>query len=139
LTRIARNISSAIKRIIAIVANSMNFEKMICKDTIVTCMKIKMRCFFFSSINYIIWVIWNMYHTILKNVFVLRDHDIRRILIDRMNKIWKRQWNIANVKRRHFNWLNWNYAHRIWVIVFLFVTMFDFCWSYLIALSDCFD
>jgi hypothetical protein len=25
----------------------MSFEEMICKDTIVTCMKIKTRCFFF--------------------------------------------------------------------------------------------
>jgi hypothetical protein len=47
LTRIAQNISNAIRRIIATVANSMNFEKKICKDTIVTCIKIKMRCFFF--------------------------------------------------------------------------------------------
>jgi hypothetical protein len=93
----------------------------------------------FSSINYIIWVICNMHHTILKNVFELKDCNIRRILIDRMNKIWKRRWNIANVKRKHFNWFNWNYAYRAWIIVFLSATMFDFCWNYLIALSDWFD
>ncbi len=95
--------------------------------------------FLFSSINYIIWVVCDMHHIVLKKAFELRDHNIRRILIDRMNKIWRKRWNIANVKRRHFNWFNWNYAHRIWIIVFLFVTRFVLCRSHLIALSDCLD
>jgi NDP-sugar pyrophosphorylase family protein len=62
--------------------------------------------FFFSSINYIIWIICDMHHIVLKNAFELRNHSIRRVLIDRMNKIWKRRWNIANVKEKHFNWFN---------------------------------
>jgi hypothetical protein len=45
---------------------------------------------FFLSINYVIWVIYNMHHTILKNAFELKDHSIRRVLIDRMNKIWRK-------------------------------------------------
>jgi hypothetical protein len=97
------------------------------------------RLVFFSSINYIIWIICDMHYIILKNAFKLKNHNIRRILIDRMNKIWKKRWNIANVKRKHFNWFNWSYAHRIWIIVFLFVTRFDFCRSHLIVLNDCFD
>jgi hypothetical protein len=95
--------------------------------------------FFFSSINYIIWIICDMHHIVLKNAFELKNHNIRWILIDRMNKIWRRRWNIANVRRRHFNWFNWSYAHRIWIIVLLFATRFDFCESHLIALNDCFD
>jgi hypothetical protein len=59
--------------------------------------------FFFSSINYIIWVVCDMHHIVLKNAFELRDHSIRRVLIDRMNKIWKRRWNIASVRRRYLN------------------------------------
>jgi hypothetical protein len=93
----------------------------------------------FSSINYIIWLICDMHHIVLKNAFELRDHSIRRVLIDRMNRIWRKRWNIANVKRKHFNWFNWNHAHRIWIIVFLSVTRLDFCRNHLIALSDCFD
>jgi hypothetical protein len=94
---------------------------------------------FFSSINYIIWIVCDMHHIVLKNAFELRDHSIRRILIDRMNKIWRKRWNIASVRRRHFNWFNWNYAHRIWIIVLLSATRFDLCRNHLIALSDCFD
>jgi hypothetical protein len=94
---------------------------------------------FFSSINYIIWVICDMHHIVLKNAFRLRNHSIRRILIDRMNRIWRKRWNIANVKRRHFNWFNWSYAHRIWIIVFLSASRFDFCRNHLNALSNCFD
>jgi hypothetical protein len=93
----------------------------------------------FSSINYIIWVICNMHHTILKNAFELRNHNIRRILIDRMNRIWRRRWNIASVRRKHFNWFNWSYAHRALIIVSLSAMRFDLCRSYLIALSDRFD
>jgi hypothetical protein len=89
----------------------------------------------FSSINYIIWVICNMHHTILKNVFELRDHNICWVLIDRMNKIWRRRWNIANVRRKHFNWFNWRYVRRIWSVVSLFARSFDFCRSHLIVLT----
>jgi hypothetical protein len=91
--------------------------------------------FLFSSINYIIWVICNMHHTILKNVFELRNHSIRRVLIDRMNRIWRRRWNIANVRRKHFNWFNWRYVRRIWSVVFLSVTSFSFCRSHSIILT----
>jgi hypothetical protein len=93
----------------------------------------------FSSINYIIWIVCDMHYIVLKNAFELKNHNIRRILIDRMNKIWKRRWNIASVRRRHFNWFNWNYAHRIWIIVLLSATRFDLCRNHLIALNDCFD
>jgi hypothetical protein len=50
LTQFARNILSAIKWMIVIVANSMNFEKLIYKDTIMTFIKIKTFCFFFRRL-----------------------------------------------------------------------------------------
>jgi hypothetical protein len=76
-----------------------------------------------------------MHHTILKNVFELRDHSTRRVLIDRMNRIWRRRWNIANVRRKHLNWFNWRYVRRIWSVVFLFATSFSFCRNHSIVLT----
>jgi hypothetical protein len=60
----------------------------------------------FSPVNYTTWVVCNMHHTALKNAFGLRDHSTRRVLTDRMNRIWRRRWNTASVRRRHPNWFN---------------------------------
>jgi hypothetical protein len=64
--------------------------------------------FLFSSINYIIWIISDEYHKILKNAFRLRNHSIHRIFTNRMNRIWKRRLNVANVKKKHLDWFIWN-------------------------------
>jgi hypothetical protein len=64
--------------------------------------------FLFASINYIIWIICDEHHKILKNAFRLRNHNIRRVFTNRMNRIWRKRYNIANVKKRHFDWFIWS-------------------------------
>ncbi len=73
----------------------------------------------FASINYINWIICDEHHKILKNAFKLRNHSVRRILTNRMNKIWRRRWNIASVKRKHFIWFIWkSWRAESWILVF---------------------
>jgi hypothetical protein len=46
--------------------------------------------FLFSSIIYAKWVLCNAHHKTLKDAFKLKNHSTRKILTNRMNKIWKR-------------------------------------------------
>jgi hypothetical protein len=63
--------------------------------------------FLFSSVNYIIWIICDEHHKILKIAFKLKNQNTNRVFTNRMNRIWRKRWNVANVKKKHFDWFIW--------------------------------
>jgi hypothetical protein len=62
----------------------------------------------FSSMMYVNWEICEIHHELLRIAFNLDDNKQRWVISLKLICIWKKKWNMIDIKTRHRLWFdNW--------------------------------
>jgi hypothetical protein len=59
-----------------------------------------------SSMMYANWKICEIHHELLRIAFNLDDNEQRRVISLRLICIWRRKWNMTDIKARHRLWFD---------------------------------